>query len=850
MEFIPIQANVTAGADSITVNIVDATADQPMYIDIGVEGRAEFFKGASETFTGLTAGEYEITVGYLGDPSVFSQTRVTVPGTTEGGEQKPDEPTFGNILADIVIGTDSITVTILEATADQPMFVAVGNETRPNLQKGSTETFAGLAPGSYEVTVGYLNDTEGVKRVHSPVTISPAPTPEEEVKQFTVTPVPVENDGAISVVIDNASNREIDVQLLNAEGVQIAGGYSLGNGLVKLGRASAGTYTVRAQYVTPVQRPDGSLDFKTVDTQVIVPEGVTVPPEELKPINIQAKFETGKDYLIVSVLEATDVPMYVALGDLEPKTIHKGGSVRFDGLTPGQTYEIEIDYVNPISGTSPCRGTVTIQEEPKLADIRITGVTAGVNTLTVSGTATAGQQVMIKTTPAAASDAYAVADANGAFSVQIACSAGAYNAVTVQYVADGTKTATATGNWIVTAPVVQPTLSIDSIDTSSTTVSGITFPGIIVEILTGDYAQKVVADDRGVIRFSLPHTYAAGTKFVFTVYYGDGQTFTQEAVVANVPYLGMLKYGDKGEDVRTLTARLKALGYPVSESYRYDSTVREAVRLFQRANGLDDDGIAGPKTQKILFSVSAIGYGSDTYPTLVRGDRDMALIYTLQQRLKDLGYYTIKVDGIFGSGTQRAVRLFQQVNGLSVTGKADHATQKLLYSSSAKPAGDIITGNYQTLSRSSRYKSAVVPMQRRLKKLGYYGGNIDGYFGSQTYRAVRNFQKRNGLSVTGVADPYTQDVLYSSYAKKASSSSSSSSSTGYRLLYWGCRGDAVKRLQNALIDAGYKSIVRTADGIYGQWTYDAVKAYQRNHKLAVDGIAGKNTQNSLYGTKY
>jgi N-acetylmuramoyl-L-alanine amidase len=74
--------------------------------------------------------------------------------------------------------------------------------------------------------------------------------------------------------------------------------------------------------------------------------------------------------------------------------------------------------------------------------------------------------------------------------------------------------------------------------------------------------------------------------------------------------------------------------------------------------------------------------------------------------------------------------------------------------------------------------------------------------------------------------------------------------SGYRLLYWGCRGEAVTRLQNALIKAGYKSIVRTADGIFGQWTYDAVRAYQKDHGLAVDGIAGKNTQNKLYGTKY
>ena len=277
------------------------------------------------------------------------------------------------------------------------------------------------------------------------------------------------------------------------------------------------------------------------------------------------------------------------------------------------------------------------------------------------------------------------------------------------------------------------------------------------------------------------------------------------------------------------------------------------MELFQAANGQEADGEAGDRMQAALYSVNAIPYGSGRYPTLVRGDKGLELIYKLQQRLKDLGYYTIKVDGIFGSGTQRAVREFQRVNGLSVTGAADNATQTLLYSSAAKPAYGTVDGDYKTLSRSGKYKSAVVPLQKRLKALGYYSGNIDGYFGSQTYRAVRNFQSRNGLTVTGVADPYTQQVLYSASARAysgSSSSGSSSTSVGYRLLYWGCRGDSVKRLQQALIDAGYKTLVRKADGIFGQWTYDAVRAYQKDHGLAVDGIAGKNTQNKLYGTNY
>lgn len=50
------------------------------------------------------------------------------------------------------------------------------------------------------------------------------------------------------------------------------------------------------------------------------------------------------------------------------------------------------------------------------------------------------------------------------------------------------------------------------------------------------------------------------------------------------------------------------------------------------------------------------------------------VVTQIQTKLKSWGYYTGTVDGIYGSGTERAVRAFQQKNGLTVDGKAGDQT--------------------------------------------------------------------------------------------------------------------------------------------------------------------------------
>ena len=808
---------------------------------------------------GTTGGEGGGTTGGEGSGATGGTSTVTpitpeTPTTPTGEDKQFNVKLYdGNLKLDVEItgGSDKeVTVTLTHADGTV-------TEKKETLFSGAANvSFSGLKAGVYAVKVAYTG-TSNTTPFSGSVTIfdeNALPKPTENTYRKIVANASVNGQKIGVQVTDSgyntydAASGEMKVQPKTLV-VTLIGGPSTktiktDTAFAEFTDLPAGQYTVTVAYD---DHADAALE-STIS-------GLTVAQNTQA---ITATATAGVKRIDVDVTAASPMSVVATLmQNGQPKdtrSIAAGvGKVSFENLAAG-TYSVSVNYAPAQTGVAATViDNLNVTEEN--VKIAISGVTPGENKLTVSGTAKPNEPVMISTVPDGGST-IVNADANGKFSAELARTAGTYTEVSAQYVSDAASRVTLKGTFVVTGTVTKPGLEVDDLYNNSLTVVAKTTAGVTVYLKTGDYEQTLVADNRGIVRFTLPHTYAQGTRFTLTVYYGAGNSmsYNVEATVGGTPYYKLFKRGSRGDGVYALTSRLSEMGYPVSPTNYYSDSVAAAVRLFQSANGLSADGMAGKLTQEKLYSVSAIGYSESgqTYPTLVRGDRGMALLYTLQQRLKDLGYYTIRVDGIFGSGTQRAVRWFQSVNGLSVTGKADNATQQLLYSAQAKAASGYSPESYDTLSRSNRYKAAVVPLQRRLKALGYLSGSADGYFGSNTYRAVRNFQSRNGLSVTGVADSGTQQLLYSSSARPASGSSSSGSgsSTGYRLLYWGCRGDAVKRLQQALIDAGYKSYVRSADGIYGQWTYDAVRAYQKDVGLSVDGIAGKNTQNKLYGTKY
>lgn len=138
----------------------------------------------------------------------------------------------------------------------------------------------------------------------------------------------------------------------------------------------------------------------------------------------------------------------------------------------------------------------------------------------------------------------------------------------------------------------------------------------------------------------------------------------------------------------------------------------------------------------------------------------------------------------------------------------------------------------------------VSDLQQLLKSAGLYSANVDGQFGPVTDAAVRAFQRKYGLTVDGWAGPQTMAKLRAVVraASTPAPAPAPSSTTGGRLVL-GSRGDAVKELQQRLQALGlYQGNI---GGNFGPGTEAAVKAFQQQKGLTVDGWAGPETMAAL-----
>ncbi|MEA5421322.1 peptidoglycan-binding protein [Spirulina sp. CCNP1310] len=171
-------------------------------------------------------------------------------------------------------------------------------------------------------------------------------------------------------------------------------------------------------------------------------------------------------------------------------------------------------------------------------------------------------------------------------------------------------------------------------------------------------------------------------------------------------------------------------------------------------------------------------------------------------------------------------------------------------------AGTVAIANPATAQtlRSGMNGEAVAEVQTLLRNQGFpiaYGANGAGRgrFGPQTEQAVRNFQKRAGLSVDGIVGPQTLSRLRGG-GNGTGGPSPARPSSNARMLGPNSKGDQVAELQTLLRNKGY-SISYGADGsgrgVYNDSTINAVRRFQQDAGISVDGIAGPQTFAALRG---
>lgn len=131
----------------------------------------------------------------------------------------------------------------------------------------------------------------------------------------------------------------------------------------------------------------------------------------------------------------------------------------------------------------------------------------------------------------------------------------------------------------------------------------------------------------------------------------------------------------------------------------------------------------------------------------------------------------------------------------------------------------------------------VVELQKKLHKIGYFDGQITGYYGNITQNAVSQFQANNGLTVDGIAGYKTLAALGLSEAITTQSSQYTS------LLKLGSSGSLVIELQQHLQVMGYYDGLMT--GYYDLSTQQAVILFQMDVGLKSDGIVGPLTQAAI-----
>ncbi len=201
---------------------------------------------------------------------------------------------------------------------------------------------------------------------------------------------------------------------------------------------------------------------------------------------------------------------------------------------------------------------------------------------------------------------------------------------------------------------------------------------------------------------------------------------------------------------------------------------------------------------------------------LMSGDTE-PIVLDIQIRLMELDYLDFEQpDDEYSDGTADAIRAFQVRNGLHANGICDAETFEKLFSD------DALT---YAMVRGSDGDDVEIAKER-LIELGYLDGAPFGAYDEETEQAVQRFREKNALPAGVIIDSETFEVLLGEEPV----------SNFYAV---GDRSDEIEACQKILFELGY--LTYAPDGSFGKMTQQAVRRFQEENGLVVDGCLGKST---------
>ena len=282
--------------------------------------------------------------------------------------------------------------------------------------------------------------------------------------------------------------------------------------------------------------------------------------------------------------------------------------------------------------------------------------------------------------------------------------------------------------------------------------------------------------------------------------------------------------GNRSEEIQKLKYDLMKVGFGThwkNPTTYFGANTENVVREFQEANRLAVNGILDQVTLSRLKDMLENGF---------RRGMGSPFIQDIKKDLMKAGFGTHwkNPTTYYGADTEKVVREFQKYYSLTVDGAMNDETLEKLE--------EVLNGPYRKGKRSNKIQELKIDLMK--VGFGLHWNNPTNYYGSDTEKVVREFQRAYKLAVNGILDEVSLKKLDDLLAQG---------------LTPGTRSEEVRQIKYDLMKAGFGTHWKNPTTFYGSDTKKVVKQFQAYYSLYVDGelhLATLNKLNEVLNSPY